>query len=796
MTTIINKVNDQPARVGRRRRGLAAVAAITGLSGIGSVSAAIQFDEVSATAGMLRAGESFGAAWGDLNGDGFPDLAVPNHRGRPNLYVNRGDGSFVNMGNQVRTWTQDPTADTHGATWMDADNDGDQDLLVSVGSANPSQLLINEFGELVDRSAERGLRYDKKVTVRLPVWLDYNADTWPDLLMVNHRSTAPIFAQTAGGFHLTNDAVGMTCAKFHYAQLYDVNGDNRLDLLCSRKDSSGGNRFPLIAYDTGHLPFRDITGQTLPIPKALDTAIADFDGDLREDIFAVRGILRPSGVGQQGRVVEALLTGGAKGFQLTSAGRVSVDIHWNRSESDAQKANIKIGAGGFKPSGTTFSLDPNSAEVVGAPSYTSSELPLITIGYDATRHEWTFNNISGRTFSNAYFIVRSDAAITALRGVGLWPSDGDTAPFLLLNESLGPVDRTRNAGLAIALSCISTVAGDFDNDMDVDIYAACRSGPRNIANVVFENRGHGRFVALSDIGDGAGPVGLAVTGGAGTADTVVAADYDVDGFLDLYVSNGFNMRPLNSGGPETLLRNRGNDNHWMEIDLVATHSMRDALGARVFVTAGGVTQLRTANGSYHRWAQDSKRLHFGLADNTRADVEVRWPSGAVSTFTDVTADNVYRIREGASSQRSALQRVALGQGQPLPCGAPSIKQAGDSGVFVWKDCNTGRWQLRALAADSTARYTGQLAATAALIQVRGIGLEESDVLDADPAPERVAFSYDVARRTRDGMQFKLADATSACLDVQTESGRPRVFYGPLRADVTLPFDLRSGGACS
>jgi hypothetical protein len=681
---------------------------------------------------------------------------------------------------------------------MDSDNDGDQDLLVGVGSGNPSQLLINDFGDLANRTAELGLTYATNVSIRLPVWLDYNNDSLPDVFMVNHRGAGLMFQQARSGFTATTNAVGVTCAKFHYGQLYDANNDGRIDLLCGGQEKSTASSFPQAAYNTRYLPFRDITAAMMPISKTLDTALADFDGDAREDVFAVRGVLRPSGVSQQGRTIEALLIAGSKGFKFTSTGKITVELHWNKTDETAGLPNIKVGAGGFNPGTTTFTLDPADPAVAGAPSYSAADVPLITISYDPTAHEWNFTNDSGKTFSNAYFIVKSDANVTGLRALGLWPSDGDTLPALVLNKSGGPVDDTVHAGLDVALSCISTVAGDFDNDMDVDIYAACRAGPRNIPNVVFENQGDGTFVARTDIGDGAGPLGLAVSEGAGTADTVVAADYDVDGFLDLYLTNGFNMRPVASGGPESLLHNRGNANHWVEIDLVATHSMRDALGARVFATtAGGKKQVRSANGGYHRWAQDAKRLHFGLAANTEVDLEVQWPSGTVDTFQNVGANALYRIEEGSSGDGSGrIHTVTLGNGQPLPCGAPPYSRSTETGVALWKDCGTQTWKLRAVAGTASTRYQGRLESNSALTLLKAAGLESSDILDADPSPNVAAFTFDVGRGTQDGIDVRLATGAGACLDINTNGTKPKVWYGPLRAELALPFDLFTGGACT
>ena len=179
------------------------------------------------------------------------------------------------------------------------------------------------------------------------------------------------------------------------------------------------------------------------------------------------------------------------------------------------------------------------------------------------------------------------------------------------------------------VQCGSVTAGDFDNDMWVDLYLACRTGASNIANILYHNNGNGTFTAVPNAGGAAGPIGLAIADDAGTADSVVNADYDRDGFLDLFVTNGFNLQPRYIGGPNRLFHNNGNGNHWIELDLVGVNSDRDATGARVYATALGVTQFRVQDGRYHRWSQDSKRIHFGSGEchvgfTSRSNGQAAW----------------------------------------------------------------------------------------------------------------------------------------------------------------------------
>ena len=87
------------------------------------------FRDVTRASGMNRNNlrYSFAAAWGDYNGDRYPDLYVANDFGRNNLYRNNGDGTFTDMARQAGV--EDIGAGM-SAAWEDYDNDGRLDLYV------------------------------------------------------------------------------------------------------------------------------------------------------------------------------------------------------------------------------------------------------------------------------------------------------------------------------------------------------------------------------------------------------------------------------------------------------------------------------------------------------------------------------------------------------------------------------------------------------------------------------------------------------------------------------------------
>ena len=220
--------------------------------------------------------------------------------------------------------------------------------------------------------------------------------------------------------------------------------------------------------------------------------------------------------------------------------------------------------------------------------------------------------------------------------------------LLFQNQGDGTfVEVGAKAGVDVAAFGQSALWGDFDNDGDLDLYvvnAADESQTDPYAwNILFLNAGDGTFVRLAP--DAAGASGFPFV----HETTGAVADYDNDGFLDIYVNdedvlpkdsprNGYMRRNL-------LLRNARNGNHWLELRLRGTVSNRDGVGAKVYVDAGGMKQFRDTSA---RPAQDSPVVHFGLGGASVVDtVTIKWPSGITQTLKDVAAGRIITVTEPA-----------------------------------------------------------------------------------------------------------------------------------------------------
>ncbi len=117
------------------------------------------------------------------------------------------------------------------------------------------------------------------------------------------------------------------------------------------------------------------------------------------------------------------------------------------------------------------------------------------------------------------------------------------------------------------------------------------------------------------------------------------ADIDGDGDLDVVLTA--------NGGPARLLRNEGgNQNRWIRLRLVGEKSNRDAIGAKVKVVTGDLTQRRQLFPAKGYLSSSEKTLTFGLGLAAQTDsVEIVWPSGKTTNLGPLKSGMTYTIEE-------------------------------------------------------------------------------------------------------------------------------------------------------
>jgi hypothetical protein len=243
---------------------------------------------------------------------------------------------------------------------------------------------------------------------------------------------------------------------------------------------------------------------------------------------------------------------------------------------------------------------------------------------------------------------------------------------------------------------MGTEIGDYDDDGLPDIFVTNFSEE---LNTLYRNLGKLLFEDVSEsagLGSGLIPLGF------GTK----LLDYDNDGDLDVYVTNGhvvdnvelyhphlsYRQKDLlyentggrfrdvsassgpafqinhvgrgaaagdydndgdldiivaDCGGPPILMRNEGgNRNSWLAVRARGRESNRFGAGARLRVTAGGRTQLREISMAGSYLSSSDSRLYFGLGRESRAaKIEILWPSGKTQVLENIQANRFVTLDE-------------------------------------------------------------------------------------------------------------------------------------------------------
>ncbi|HLF64955.1 MAG TPA: FG-GAP-like repeat-containing protein [Saprospiraceae bacterium] len=217
---------------------------------------------------------------------------------------------------------------------------------------------------------------------------------------------------------------------------------------------------------------------------------------------------------------------------------------------------------------------------------------------------------------------------------------------LYISDGLGRFDEISSAvGVADIGMGWSAFFFDYDNNGLSDIYLTNDSyfgipGHGKVPNQLFINQGNLTFQAEDYVGNIQNEFGS-----YGTA----YADFDLDGRLDIVVANE---------GPDDgnqIFRNVETSGNYIAFDLEGMISNSQAIGSRVVLYSGDLTQTGYVVGGSGYASQNSSVVHFGLGDLTSIDsVVIYWPSGLRQKSGKLKINQRYNVREGESILATGL----------------------------------------------------------------------------------------------------------------------------------------------
>jgi len=240
------------------------------------------FSDVTVQAGVISPpAVSFQSVWLDYNNDNWPDLFVINDRIFTNkLFENNGDGTFTDV--TATAQMEFPLQDVMSNTVGDMNNDGFLDIfMTNTGSATrPTILSVNNGDGTFTESAEE---YGVQVFYNSwgAVWIDANNDGWQDLYFTTSDNTPNYFFLNNEGNSFTSaqNLVSSAANPDSYVVAKgDFNNDGAYDMVV--KSRAPNRQLVLMNTGAGNNFIKMTLRGTLSNLQAIGSWIRVYEGDL------------------------------------------------------------------------------------------------------------------------------------------------------------------------------------------------------------------------------------------------------------------------------------------------------------------------------------------------------------------------------------------------------------------------------------------------------------------------------------------------------------------------------------
>ncbi|MEM6966732.1 MAG: CRTAC1 family protein [Bacteroidota bacterium] len=599
------------------------------------------FKDISEASGLLTepSWKYGGPTVADIDNNGYYDVILNNHDKIPTqLFLQQKKGKLTEQ--QLFP----SRADFHGTAAGDYDNDGDLDIVNSIGGGNgtnpkPPFFLKNERDSFPIRTKEVGIIQGARG--RSVRWIDVDLDGDLDLFAANAAginstdSVQHIFYENKNGKFENRRSAGIENADAERVLVTDLNNDQKADLVMYSPLS--------IWLGNGDFTFTDVSSDWLPTEnQELDFISAITDIDLDNDGY-----------------LDLYIARGKTHYQMANksldfnpkTGRIDIRDEGNKAitkmkfeaESDIVLSDIflwyRLYDGGFPifvgENKDTFNLAEQEKLVVtpemaaGWPSSrTENGWYLGYLGEDQWEMEWIRNK-------PIYWGVRiSIDGVKSVTPVDWNPQNRNVQDVLLKNENEKLVDVSSEWNLPKGGNHWGVTRGDFNNDSFEDLFVYRFGGLKSrYADWLLMNTGQGRFEmttshAAKDIED------------EGHGDMGQAFDFELDGQVDL-------LSGSDDPGKWYLYNNNlTNNNNFVLVRVgYSPESNIDPYSAVVIVETPTTTYRKRVGSAGEIHSQSLlNNVHFGLGKtDTIKKITVKWRNGEALVFEYLMVNALYEF---------------------------------------------------------------------------------------------------------------------------------------------------------
>jgi len=487
-------------------------------------------------------------------------------------------------------------------------------------------------------------------------FFDYDNDGWLDVYLVNaNRLTPPklkvqptnvlyrnmgdgTFTDVTKSTRVGHTGYGVGCAAVDY------DNDSDLDLFVT-------NFGPNVLYrNNGDGTFTDVTKPAnLGCPLvSTGCAFLDYDKDGDLDLYVANY------VDWTVETDRAVHTNGIRVYANPKIYPGAKDVFY-RNNGDGTFTDVSEEAG-------IASVPPNRGLGVVAGDFDNDGDQDIYIANDMDQN-YLFQNNGDGTFEEIGLFAGAGFSEHGMPEAGMGTDFGDYDNDGLLDVAVGNFQNETDTlyhndgeGFFTDVTDVSGVGEetyicltwgivffDYDNDGYKDIYAANGHIRDNIAlfdsiatykqpNLLFKNLGGSSF---KNVASSAGHLAIRKVSRA-----VALGDFDHDGDTDIIVTNW-------NGTVDFLQNNGGNKNNWIKVKTIGTNSNKFGVGAKIKVTANGITQMEDVQTSGGYASTHDYRIHFGIGVAKMVDsIEINWPGGLIQTARNIKANQLVIVKEG------------------------------------------------------------------------------------------------------------------------------------------------------